>query len=868
MTNRHPVKRRLLVETLEHRRLLSSLPLAEGGPTTTGTLAEGASSPEYTQVWGENGDLWNSADETLIDFSYAGYHQGLNDMPVWDVGVNVRDFGAVGDGVADDTQAFLNAMEACPDDHVVYIPNGTYKLMDWLGVNEMVGTWVKPNPKSRFAFRGEDRDETVILLGTGLQDIHPWDRVTSGGIPTSQWAWHGGFLWFQSCEEVGVENLTIKGGGTQYDIHFKEPGYNGIVFRHVEDAWVRAVTFVNVDSGIHIKNGQYITIEDVRFESTPERPSTSDFEDNFGMSGHHAISLGEGSSYCLSDNIVFENQFHHELTLSDETHHSVFSNVSGPKLHFDFHSSSDNLPNNLFTEIDTGDGSLIWRNNFYGATTGSVLWNIDGDNLSLPVRPSWVTHPVVVEELNTLLVGWPIDLPDIQEVGRPWFEDISPETIEPKNIYHAQRNLRLGIETEVTLYGEAALADAITVWPGTPGGALHQVDINGTVTTYDAAVYDTIYIDGLGGGDTLTFHGSDQDESATLNVGTLDVVGQSYEFHATNVEEITVDAGTGDDEVTMNGSTGSNRLYSYPDHAVLIDSPRTLSYRADGFDSVTVDAPGTGRDYGFFYDSPDNDELDADPDRVILNRAVDTADPTATTATGFSRAYVYATQGGTDTAALAGSEATRNRFYSYADYSMLTESRRSFYFYTRGFDTVAADSPGSSTTYAYLHDSPGLDTLTASPTSATMNRAAGWSDATATGFKRVYARSTRGGDDVAELTGATTGGNRLRAYPTYSTLTDTSRSFYHYARGFRSVTATGSVTDTSSDRAYLYDSTGADTLVGRSNSAILKDTAETIYQIEALYFDLVYARSTDRTANDTVDVDGSLIYNLIRSGTW
>ncbi len=51
------------------------------------------------------------------------------------------------------------------------------------------------------------------------------------------------------------------------------------------------------------------------------------------------------------------------------------------------------------------------------------------------------------------------------------------------------------------------------------------------------------------------------------------------------------------------------------------------------------------------------------------------------------------------------------------------------------------------------------------------------------------------------------------------------------------------------------------------NSAILKDTAETTYQIEALYFDLVYARSSDRTTNDTVDVD-ALAYNLIRSGTW
>ena len=33
--------------------------------------------------------------------------------------------------------------------------------------------------------------------------------------------------------------------------------------------------------------------------------------------------------------------------------------------------------------------------------------------------------------------------------------------------------------------------------PGAIGGALHQVDIHGTLSTYDPAIYDTIRIDGL-----------------------------------------------------------------------------------------------------------------------------------------------------------------------------------------------------------------------------------------------------------------------------------------------------------------------------------------------------------------------------------
>jgi activating signal cointegrator complex subunit 1 len=399
----------------------------------------------YTKVWGKDGALWKPEDGTLLDFSYAGYHEGRNDFPDWEIGVNVKDFGAKGDGIADDTRAFQDAVKACPPNKVVFIPSGTYILTDWLGVKDMIGHWVRPNPKSYFALRGEGRDETVLLLGVGLQEIHPWDQTTGHGRPTTQWSWWGGFLWFQDSVEVGVEDLTIKGGGEQYGIHWAEEGYNGIAFRNVEHAWVRNVRFVNVDSGIFVRNSKYVTIENITFENTPEWPCTSDFEDNKGMSGHHAIDFGHTSSYCVADKIVLKNQFHHELGVSNGAYHCVYSNCRGPSLHFDFHTQQDDLPNNLFTEIDAGRGDLIWRNNFYGACTGAVLWNVTGEQLSLPYERPWVDHPVRVEDLKTLLVGWPIDLPDLQEKGRPWFEDIAPERLDPQNIYHAQRIRRFSL---------------------------------------------------------------------------------------------------------------------------------------------------------------------------------------------------------------------------------------------------------------------------------------------------------------------------------------------------------------------------------------------------------------------------------------
>ena len=400
------------------------------------------------------------------------------------------------------------------------------------------------------------------------------------------------------------------------------------------------------------------------------------------------------------------------------------------------------------------------------------------------------------------------------------------------------------------------------------------VTLNGTVTSYSPAEYSTIHFDGLGGADTVAIVGTDADEQATLTVGAVDMESDGFAFHGTNVETINVDAGGGADEVTMTGSTATCRLYSYPGRVTLSDSTRSFQFRAEGFETVEVEAPGTGRDYAFLYDSDGADRLEADPDSVVFTRGLETADETVTTVTGFQSVYAYATLGEGDEATLRGSESGRDRFYGYADRSVFTESARSFYFSASGFDDVAAESTSTATSYAYLYDSSGDDQLTATTDSATFDRAESWSDTALSGFERLYAYATGGGDDSADLTGNTAGGNRYRAYPTYATLSDATSSFYQYVRGFGSTLATGSQTDTGTDRAYLYDSGGDDLLTAtlleddEYQGAILTDTAGS-YENAIAYFDLVYARSSDSGTTDTVDADEErLAYDLLLSGTW
>lgn len=135
---------------------------------------------QYSELWGINGEKWNK--DRLPDFSFAGYHQGEDAIPDVDTIVNVKDFGATGNGVIDDTDAFKKAIEAA-ENGAVFIPNGTYRIIDQLVIK-----------KSNIVLRGESRDKTILYFPLFLNDINPNWGSTTGGRPTSNYSWSGGFI--------------------------------------------------------------------------------------------------------------------------------------------------------------------------------------------------------------------------------------------------------------------------------------------------------------------------------------------------------------------------------------------------------------------------------------------------------------------------------------------------------------------------------------------------------------------------------------------------------------------------------------------------------------------------------------------------
>jgi hypothetical protein len=140
-----------------------------------------APAPVRSALWGQAGELW-SPDGRLPDFSFAGYRRGEASIPTHKVAHNVREFGALGDGENDDSDAFLDAIAAA-ESGVILVPEGRYIITKMLLID-------KPN----LVLRGEGPEKTILYFPTPLNEIKPNWGATTGGRRTSNYSWSGGFI--------------------------------------------------------------------------------------------------------------------------------------------------------------------------------------------------------------------------------------------------------------------------------------------------------------------------------------------------------------------------------------------------------------------------------------------------------------------------------------------------------------------------------------------------------------------------------------------------------------------------------------------------------------------------------------------------
>lgn len=113
--------------------------------------------------------------------------------------VSVKDFGAIGDGVADDTTAIQNAVDECPG-KILFFPEGTYNLSDTITIN------------TQLTLIGDTQGNTVIQKTTA--DIA--FKVLSSNVKFIRFKINGGISGDTTSGIQIGQNDGANGQGTGY----------------------------------------------------------------------------------------------------------------------------------------------------------------------------------------------------------------------------------------------------------------------------------------------------------------------------------------------------------------------------------------------------------------------------------------------------------------------------------------------------------------------------------------------------------------------------------------------------------------------------------------------------------------------------
>jgi hypothetical protein len=172
--------------------------------------------------------------------------------------VSVKDFGAVGDGVTDDTAAIQAAIDSLSSGGTIYFNPGTYRIARNIGTNDRWGIKVT---SSNITLKGDQaflrRFDTDIVSDA---NVYP---ILFIGVPDSNVA--------DQTTNVIIDSLYFIGENTRHnaDGNSLTDFRNAIEFKNTSDTWVKDCVFTAIDSqaiqyqfpaSYDYANGQYYNL--------------------------------------------------------------------------------------------------------------------------------------------------------------------------------------------------------------------------------------------------------------------------------------------------------------------------------------------------------------------------------------------------------------------------------------------------------------------------------------------------------------------------------------------------------------------------------------------------------------------------------
>lgn len=141
--------------------------------------------------------------------------------------INVKDYGAIGDGVADDTQAILSAIDNANDNDAILFPNGVYKVSSNILIKDKFITVLGFGATLLCDFTGDyvlslDVSPTYDGQGTSLQNrTDLWqlygvygltidcNNKTTSGLLLSNYRGNAFYVSVHNCRNIGIRSRGI-----------------------------------------------------------------------------------------------------------------------------------------------------------------------------------------------------------------------------------------------------------------------------------------------------------------------------------------------------------------------------------------------------------------------------------------------------------------------------------------------------------------------------------------------------------------------------------------------------------------------------------------------------------------------------------
>jgi hypothetical protein len=392
-------------------------------------------------------------------------------------------------------------------------------------------------------------------------------------------------------------------------------------------------------------------------------------------------------------------------------------------------------------------------------------------------------------------------------------------------------------------------------------GQVYYVEVSGVTGATEVRFTNLVALAGNGatvfdtaGNDTFQFT---PPSSLTKNY-TLVIDGESYQFPFSSSSQVSVTfAGTaGRDVAQLSGSAANDTfVLNLATHSGALTS---AAYRVSvsGTDEIDVQGGG-GADTATLTGTASADKLTLAPGSATLVSGANQVQATGATS------IVVNTGGGGDTAVYTGFSASETVTLRPNTLDVIAGGMT---LHASGLATISATAGAGGAQTAILYGSPGNDTFSSTPVSATLS-GSGYSN-TVNAFPSVTAIGD-GGSDTANLADAPGATVAFNGSPTTDSLAGTLASgaaFSETLSGFASVVAKANPGLGIHDQANFTDSGQNVQLVAAGNTAQLSNAAHS-FVCQAIGFNFVVATASP-TSLDTKHVTPPLGFVLTTVGPW